>query len=302
MDVMHALETLGGVSSMPELVAATSRRRVRSALADGLIHRAGRSLVLPTLDVHARAAADLTGVRSHLSAAQAWGWKVKTPPDRAWVSVGRHRKLTAAQRRRHHVVYAEFAAGDVVAGITSPLRTVLDCAKRLPFDEALAVADSALRSRLVESEELVRAAERLCGRGRPQCVRVARAATPLAANPFESALRALLLEFETFEVEPQGEVVTRSLVLHPDLVDRRHRIVFEADSFEFHTTKSAHDLDCERFTALALAGWIVIRFSWEQVMLRPDYVRAVLTELAAVLTAGHFGGHGTPRPVCVTVA
>jgi very-short-patch-repair endonuclease len=302
MDVVHALHTLGGIGSMRELVAATSRRRVRRALADGLIERAGRSLVLPTLDAHARAAADLTGVRSHLSAAQAWGWKVKTPPDKAWVSVGRHRKLTPLQRRRHHVVYAELGAGEVVEGVTSPLRTALDCAKRLPFDEALAVADSALRSGLVEGEELVRAAEKLRGRGRPQCLRVARAATPLAANPFESVLRALLMEFEIFEVEPQGEVATRSLVLHPDLVDRRHRIVFEADSFEFHTAKPAHDLDCERFTALAVAGWIVIRFSWEQVMLRPDYVREVLTELAAALEGGRPDWHSAPGPRCVTVA
>ncbi|HVX54196.1 MAG TPA: hypothetical protein VHA72_06835, partial [Nocardioides sp.] len=93
-----------------------------------------------------RAAAELTGIRSHLSAAQAWVRKVKTPPDKAWVSVGRHRKLTALQQRRHHVVYADVGAGEVIAGITSPSRTVLDCAKRLPFDEALAVADSALRT------------------------------------------------------------------------------------------------------------------------------------------------------------
>lgn len=285
MDAVHALQTLGGVSSMRELVAATSRRQVRRALAAGTVERAGRRLVLPDLEAHARAAVDLTGVLSHLSAAQAWGWKVKTPPDRAWVSVGRHRNLTAEQRRRHHVVYAVLGEGEVVRGVTSPLRTVVDCARRLPFDEALAVADSALRSRLVTADELANAARLVRGRGRPECLRVADCASPLAANPFESVLRSLLLEFAVFDVVPQGRVVTRSLVLHPDLVDYRHRIVFEADSFEFHTTKQAHDLDCERFAALAVAGWIVIRFSWEQVMLRPDYVREVLVELAALVEA-----------------
>lgn len=189
------------------------------------------------------------------------------------------------------MVYADLGDGEVIGGITSPLRTVLDCAKRLPFDEALAVADSALRSRLVTAEELVRAAHAVRGRGRPQCLRVACCATPLAANPFESVLRSLLLEFPVFEVEPQGRVDTHWLVLHPDLVDRCHRIVFEADSFEFHTTKQAHDLDCERFAALAVAGWVVIRVSWEQVMLRPDYVREVLAELALRVESGHFDGH-----------
>ena len=94
----------------------------------------------------------------------------------------------------------------------------------------------------------------------------------------------------------------RLVVLHPDLVDRRNRIVFEADSFEFHTTKPAHDLDCERFTALALDGWIVIRFSWEQVMVRPDYVRAVLTDLAAMLDRGRLDGHRASASRRATVA
>jgi len=279
MDAVHALETLGGVATMRELVAATSRRRVRHAIEVGTIERSGRMLVLPALEAHRRAATDLSGVRSHLSAAQHWGWKVKSPPPKAWVSVGRHRKIPALQRRRHHVVYADLGAGEVIGGVTSPLRTVLDCAKRLPFDEALAVADSALRSGLVEAEELLRGAAKVRGRGRRECLRVAQHASGLAANPFESVLRAIILEFPELEVEPQGEVVTHSLVLHPDLVDRDHRFVFEADSFEFHTSKRAHDLDCERFTALALAGWLVIRFSWEQVMLRPEYVREVITRL-----------------------
>jgi len=128
-------------------------------------------------------------------------------------------------------------------------------------------------------EELLRGAAKVRGRGRRECLRVAQHASGLAANPFESVLRAIILEFPELEVEPQREVVTHSLVLHPDLVDRDHRFVFEADSFEFHTSKRAHDLDCERFTALALAGWLVIRFSWEQVMLRPEYVREVITRL-----------------------
>lgn len=45
------------------------------------------------------------------------------------------------------------------------MRTVLDCAAQLPFDEALAVADSALRDRTVTKEELARAVATLpaCG-------------------------------------------------------------------------------------------------------------------------------------------
>lgn len=286
---------------MRRLVAVTSRNAVRRALSDGRIERAGRKLVLPEVEQHHRAAVELTGVLSHLSAAQHWGWAVKSPPDLPWVTVKRNRKLDADMRAAHHLVYATLAEAEVEGGVTTPVRTVIDCAKRLSFDEALAVADSALRSGRVTKTELVAAARKVQGRGRTQAMRVAREATHLAANPFESVLRALVLEFPVLVVEPQGRVVTRSLVLHPDLVDRDHGVVFEADSHEFHTSKPAHELDCERFTALGLAGWLVLRFSWEQVILRPDYVRAVLGELVRLIEAGHFNVHrSAARPVAAT--
>lgn len=298
MEAVDALAIVGGVATPRVLMRLTSRRKVRRAIECGLIRRAGSKLVLADVAEHFLAALSLTGVLSHLSAAQHWGWKVKTPPDRAWVTVPRHRRVGPDRRRRHHVVYADLDPEEITDGVTSPLRTVLDCAKRLPFDEALAVADSALRSGMVDKDELVTAAARVQGRGRRECLRVADAATPLAANPFESVLRALVLEFPVLAVEPQAEVVARSLVLHPDLVDRDHRIVFEADSHEFHTGKQAHDLDCERFTALGVAGWLVVRFSWEQVMLRPDYVRDVLMELVRLVEAGRPDWHRCSQSAC----
>lgn len=283
MDPEQTLRTLGGVAPMHHLVKVTSRRRVRAALRDGLIERAGRKLVLPNTTAHHRTAIGLEGVLSHLSAAQHWQWPVKWPPEQAWVTVKRKRHLDAARRGKINVVYADLEPEEIVDGVTSPLRTVLDCAKRLPFDEALAVADSALRSGLLSTEVLVAGAARVRGRGAMSCREVACAASPQAANPFESVLRAIVLEFPEFQVEPQGRVEVRGLELHPDLVDRENRIVFEADSHEFHTAKHDHDRDCERFTALGVGGWLVIRFSWEQVLLRPDYVRAVLSELAGIV-------------------
>ena len=69
--------------------------------------------------------------------------------------------------------YATLGADEVVDGVTSPLRTVLDCARRLPFSEALAVADSALRSGLVTEDELRLAA---AGTRGPGCKNIRRAA------------------------------------------------------------------------------------------------------------------------------
>lgn len=55
----------------------------------------------------------------------------------------------------------------------------------------------------------------------------------------------------------------------------------EADSFEFHGHRRALKRDCERYNALVLHGWVVLRFSWEHVMHQPDYVRQCLLAVAS---------------------
>ena len=71
---------------------------------------------------------------------------------------------------------------DVRDGVTTPLRTVVDCARALPCDEALAVADSALRCRSVGPAALQRAATSARGTGSSDVRRVARWADGRAAN------------------------------------------------------------------------------------------------------------------------
>ena len=51
--------------------------------------------------------------------------------------------------------WSDLLPEDVVNGVTCPARTVVDCARDLLFDAALAVADSGLRSGLVTPAELL---------------------------------------------------------------------------------------------------------------------------------------------------
>lgn len=92
-------------------------------------------------------------------------------------------------------------------------------------------------------------------------------------------LRAVVVRSGVLDVEPQVPVVTRTTTFRPDLVDVRRRVVVEADSWSFHGDHRAHGRDCVRHTALAVAGWVVLRFTWEQVMHSAPYVRAVLDDL-----------------------
>ena len=272
MDVLRALTQLGGVATYDELERLTSRHAITRARQSGRILRLRRNVyTVPGLDDARAAAARANGVTSHLSAALAHGWKVKFPPRQPMVTVPAHAHRTDTAGM--DLTYADCAPGDLSGGVTSPVRTVVDCARRLPFDEALAVADSALRSGKVTRAGLHAAAMASPRTGRRRALRVVGEASELAANPFESVLRAIALEVAGLVVVPQGEV---GLIGHADLTDPALRIAIEADSYEYHSLPEAFRYDVRRYTDMVALGWLVLRFLWEDVMHRPDYVHGVL--------------------------
>ncbi len=109
--------------------------------------------------------------------------------------------------------------------VTSPGRTLVDCLRTLPFDEALAVADSALRHGAFDRAGLVGPAEAVRGAGAARCRAVAAAADGRAANPFESVLRAIARDVPGLDLVPRVEIRARGLSVRPDLVRRTLRAV-----------------------------------------------------------------------------
>ena len=279
-DLLIELARLGGVARHADLISASSRRSLERALADALVVRDARGrYAFPTAFEGLRAARRLSGVASHLSAAAHWGWSMKTQPDLPWVTVPRNRNIDPAARKEAHISWRTVDASDIVDGwVTGPVRTVVDCAVRSPFDEALAVADSALRSGLVAAWDLIEAAAAHPTRGRARVRRVADHACVDAANPFESVLRAICLEVPGLSVVPQMEIAADGFYARVDLGDPVLGIVVEADSYEFHGGRERLRHDCWRYDELVARGWIVLRFAWEQVMFAPDWVRTILVE------------------------
>jgi very-short-patch-repair endonuclease len=280
VDVVSVISRCGGISDAATLIRLTSRRQLERATNRGLIVRDTRGrYALPTAEAGRRTANRLTALVSHTSAAAHWGWEMKVVPARASVTVPRKRKVPADVRADVDVFWRTFAAGPVSpAQVTPPLQTVIDCARWLPFDEALAIADSALRHRSVTHAQLSTAASGIRGRGAPAAARVLRAADGRADNPFESTLRAISLDVPGLVLVPQVEIRgTGRAVVRPDLVDESLRIVAEADSFEHHGSRRALAIDCARYDNLVAEGWTVLRFAWEQVMHRPDWVRGCLS-------------------------
>lgn len=282
MDARTAIFRLGGVTTRHELLALVTTAEFDRALRVGDIRRVGRGrYTLPFLDEAVQVAHGLSGVVSHLSAALFHGWPVKHVPELPTVTVPRNRKLPPERRENVEARWSALAAGDVEGVVTTRERTFVDCARSLPFDEALAVADSARRCGMTKNQ-LVAAAEDVRGPGRQKCLRVANAADGRAANPFESVLRAIALDVKGLRLEPQCEVVDGDFYARVDLGDRRRRLVLEAEGFEWHGDRKALMRDCRRYTSLALRGWIVLRFSWEDVMLHPEWVRDCLVQVLGV--------------------
>lgn len=279
-DVVAAISRCGGISDAATLIRLTSRTQLENATIRGFIVKDARGrYALPTAEAGRRTANQLSAVISHTSAAAHWGWEMKVVPARPTVTVPRKRKVPADIRTDVDVFWRALAGGRVAPGqATQPLQTVIDCARWLPFDEALAIADSALRHRSVTREQLLDATPSIRGRGSPGVVRVLCAADGRADNPFESALRAISLDVPGLQLVPQVEIRGRNRrMVRPDLVDELLRIVAEADSFEHHGSRKALAIDCARYDNLVAEGWTVLRFAWEQVMYRPDWVRGCLS-------------------------
>ncbi|HSX67571.1 hypothetical protein [Nocardioides sp.] len=215
------------------------------------------------------------GALGGLSAARHWNWKVKHDPVKPIIIVPRNRgRAVSGALTRRRDVPVDQRKGFVLERHA----TVIDCALTLPFDEALSVADSALRRPEVDQGLLLEMAAGLV-RGRDRVERVLHLADGRAANPFESVARAIAQDVAGLCVVAQGWVGGND---HSDLVDHRLGIAVECESWLWHGDEDAWRKDVRRYTRMALEGWIVVRLLWHDVMYRPDIVREQLIAAVAL--------------------
>lgn len=276
-DVVGILQRAGGSARYADLAALTSARQIRRALEDGQITRVAKGVyALPTEPSDLTVAIANGGVLSWQSAALHHGFEVVTRPLVPHVSISR------TQRRRETelacVLHRTKAPPPEI--VTTPLQTVLDCARHLPFGEALAIADSALRLKKVEAAALADAAHLSRGAGRAAVLRVAASADARAESALESMLRARVIDAGFTGFVPQYRITDRSFYARVDLADPLLRIVLEADSFAHHGTRAALRKDCRRYVDLAIRGWTLLRYSWEDVILDENWVGTSLNAMA----------------------
>ncbi len=270
-DIALLLRHHGGTLTTRQLLRRFTRRELETACRAGYLIRARRGVYLgAAASPLRRAAVEAGGAASHLSAAGHLGLDVWTAPAVAHVTVPPSRRARRRPGVRLH--WRDLDPDDVRGDVTRPLRTVLDCAGSEPFPEALAIADSALRSGMVEREQLLAAGDAEPRSTRGRCLAVARAADPRAANAFESVLRGTLIRAGMRCFVPQYPVALPRFTAHVDLGDPATRLAVEAEGFTYHAHHDAFTADCERYDELVAAGWGVLRITVAQLRRDPSEV------------------------------
>ncbi|MEU4288784.1 DUF559 domain-containing protein [Kribbella sp. NPDC026596] len=278
--VVEVLARLGGWATSAELVTVTSRRSLAAAVRCGDVERLTRGIYgLPGLATDLATAIAHDGVLSHTSAAAVWRLPLLTTPAKPHITLPTNRNAKPGPPAVLH--WATLPTADLRARRTSLVRTVLDCARILPFGEALAVADAALATGWLTHDELVATTAAMSGLGRPNAMRVAAAATGRSESFLESMLRSLLVTAGIEGFEPQVVVETGESRVRVDLGHRPARVALEAEGYEFHGTAGKFAADCRRYDELVAAGWLVLRFTYQQVIGDPRWVVATVESAVA---------------------
>lgn len=266
-------------------------RQVTRLLATGEWQRVVRGvfLVVDVVDDRLRAlasaallAAPRGSVCSHALAAHLWGMRgvgdparlhVIAPPDQSRVRRERlvvHRNVLVATERA------------MLGGIplTTPERTLCDLATTGSAAIAVSAADSALADRTVTPGALAAYVGSWPGPVR----RTLALADGLSESPLESRVRVVLVLGGLPEPELQIEFRDEGgrVYARVDLGYRKQRVGIEADGTEVHASVSAAYADRRRQNRLLADGWVILRFTWWDVVRRPGYVVA---EVGRVLRA-----------------
>lgn len=161
--------------------------------------------------------------------------------------------------------------------VTDVPLTVLEAAVALG-SRGSELVDRALRRR-VRFDALHRAYSRNLGRrGSSDAAKLLAAAADRAASAAERKAIALLRAAHLTGWLPHYHLAGYEL----DLAFPQHQVAIEVDGWAWHHDFKAFQNDRQRQNALVLAGWTVLRFTWHDLIQRPDHV---IGEIRAALAA-----------------
>ncbi|MDH3462373.1 MAG: endonuclease domain-containing protein, partial [Acidimicrobiia bacterium] len=167
--------------------------------------------------------------------------------------------------------------------VTDVCRTVIDLATELRPTALGDLVDQAVQLKLTGYEILRKRLEMLARRGKPGVVRLRKVLEQRSDTPvvIESVLELRLLRILTVRGLPMPDTQFRPSWLRTvsgrvDVAYVTERVIVEADSRRWHNSPEAFQADRERDNLAQLAGWTILRYTWEDVTRRPEYVAATV--------------------------
>lgn len=230
-------------------------------------------------------------VASHLTAARLWhleglpAWTHEAPLDFLVPGRSDRAKLLGARLHTTRVpIGIEFPEG---VPATPVARTLIDVAAVLEFADAVVLAESALRTDPGVATEIARA--RRGGLPRRGTSRVA-AVLDFADVRSESVLesRARVVFASAGLPAPEQQAVIRAdgrFVARVDFLWDQAKLIVEVDGFGKYAEVGALAAEKARQNALVMLGYVVLRFTWADVVGRPGVViEQVRTALARAVS------------------
>ncbi|MDQ7903302.1 DUF559 domain-containing protein [Phytohabitans sp. ZYX-F-186] len=214
------------------------------------------------------------GAIGGLSAAYLWGAGLVDAHEP--VTMVLPRAIRPKPHPRLRIVRSNLPPDDVARldglAVTTPLRTAFDVARSLPRVEAVVAVDALLGKQMVTLPKLIDyAAGRSRWRGMPRLREVLALAEPLTESPMESRLRLLIVDAGLPRPVAQHEIFNSKgrLLGRADLAYPGWRIAIEYEG-DHHRERDRFRQDVHRLNALRAAGWLVLRFTADDVLRHPD--------------------------------
>ena len=196
-----------------------------------------------------------------------------TPP-RPEVSVPHDVRARPGPGIRLHRIAVPARDVHVIAGlpVTSRQRTVLDCLLSLPPDQGRTLLDRALQRGWVQLPGIAAAVHDARGRwGITRARALLAVAEPGTASDAERVAQGLLVTGGvTGWVRGYPLLVGGQVVAILDIAFPHALLAIEIDGWAWHSDPERFQRDRQRQNALVAAGWTVLRFTWADLIERPE--------------------------------
>ncbi|HEV3472383.1 MAG TPA: type IV toxin-antitoxin system AbiEi family antitoxin domain-containing protein [Actinomycetota bacterium] len=222
---------------------------------------------------------------SHASAARLWRLDVDATKG-VHITVERRMRSPKSWLKVHKAGLAPRTVRIEGMAVTPLSQTLLDLAATATPDDLEEALESALRRRLTSVPKLQAFLERFCVKGRRGCAPLRSLVTkrgdiPATGSRFETRFNRLLRKAGLPLPERQVEIRDGDrFVGRVDFAYPQAKVLIEADGYLWHTGRQAWQRDAAKGNHLGLQGWLILRFTTEDLKERPheviERVRAAL--------------------------